>query len=87
MFTLDASIITSRLGLKPGCVVIESGMLEMPVVQHPYVTGGVPGTGSGSLSTSFIRSVSPTGHLHTFEFNAHRAAAARCPFLSIPMHK
>ncbi|KAK7490241.1 hypothetical protein BaRGS_00018586 [Batillaria attramentaria] len=38
------------------------------------------GTGSGSLSHALIRSVMPSGHLHTFEFHAERCAAARAEF-------
>ena len=38
------------------------------------------GTGSGSLSHHFLRCVGSSGHLHTFEFNAHRAETARNEF-------
>ncbi|KAL4238683.1 tRNA (adenine(58)-N(1))-methyltransferase catalytic subunit trmt61a [Mactra antiquata] len=34
------------------------------------------GTGSGSLSHSIIRTIAPTGHLHTFEFHDQRAKVA-----------
>ena len=36
-----------------------------------------PGTGSGSMSHSLIRTIAPSGHLHTFEFHAERAEKAR----------
>ena len=35
------------------------------------------GTGSGSMSHSLIRTIAPTGHLHTFEFHAERAEIAK----------
>lgn len=38
------------------------------------------GTGSGSLSHHFMRCVGRGGHLHTFEFNEHRANTARQEF-------
>lgn len=38
------------------------------------------GTGSGSLSHHFVRCIQPNGHLHTFEFNEHRANVAREEF-------
>jgi len=38
------------------------------------------GTGSGSLSHALIRSVFPTGHLHTFEFHLERSQKARQEF-------
>ncbi len=41
------------------------------------------GTGSGSLSTSIIRSILPNGHLFTYEFNAVRAERAREDFTKL----
>ena len=38
------------------------------------------GTGSGSLSHSFIRAVKPLGHLHTFDFHEVRCDQAREEF-------
>jgi tRNA (adenine57-N1/adenine58-N1)-methyltransferase catalytic subunit len=38
------------------------------------------GTGSGALSHALIRAVAPSGHLHTYEYNRHRAETARCEF-------
>ncbi len=62
IYSMDASVISFQMDLRPGCVMVESG------------------TGSGSLSHHFARCVMPTGHLHTFEFNATRAEAAREEF-------
>ena len=41
------------------------------------------GTGSGSLSTSIIRSILPNGHLFTYEFNQVRAERAREDFTKL----
>ena len=38
------------------------------------------GTGSGALSHALLRTVAPAGHLHTYEFSAHRVGAARREF-------
>lgn len=38
------------------------------------------GTGSGSLSTSIIRAILPSGHLFTYEFNQMRSEKAREDF-------
>ncbi|KAL2099365.1 hypothetical protein ACEWY4_005845 [Coilia grayii] len=38
------------------------------------------GTGSGSLSHAILRTIAPTGHLHTVEFHAERAQKAREEF-------
>ncbi|XP_004348227.2 tRNA(m1A58)-methyltransferase subunit TRM61, partial [Capsaspora owczarzaki ATCC 30864] len=38
------------------------------------------GTGSASLSHAIIRTVAPTGHLHTFEYHEQRAQLARQDF-------
>ena len=38
------------------------------------------GTGSASLSHSLIRTIYPTGHLHTFEFHLQRSETARKEF-------
>jgi len=38
------------------------------------------GTGSGSLSHSFISTVAPTGHVHTFDFHQERSEKARQEF-------
>ncbi|XP_077440728.1 tRNA (adenine(58)-N(1))-methyltransferase catalytic subunit TRMT61A [Vanacampus margaritifer] len=38
------------------------------------------GTGSGSLSHAILRSIAPTGHLHTVEFHQQRAQIAKEEF-------
>ncbi len=62
IYTMDISVITLYLEIRPGSVVVESG------------------TGSGSLSRAFARTVAPGGHLWTFEFHEQRAQLARQAF-------
>ena len=38
------------------------------------------GTGSGSLSHAILRSIAPSGYLHTFDFHAQRVEKARQEF-------
>lgn len=38
------------------------------------------GTGSGSLSHALLRTIAPTGHLHTVEFHQQRAETAAQEF-------
>lgn len=40
------------------------------------------GTGSGAMSTTILRTIKPTGHLNTFEFNKVRAEMAAIEFKS-----
>jgi len=62
LYTMDISMITMELQLRPGSIVVESG------------------TGSGSLSHAMIRTIKPTGHLHTFDFHEQRVNKAREEF-------
>lgn len=65
LYTPDISMITSRLGLKPGMTVVESG------------------TGTCSLSVSIAKTIFPSGHLFTFEFNQMRYQKAKDDFIKL----
>ena len=57
--------------------------IAMIVLQLELQPGSVcieAGTGSGSLTHSLARAVGNEGHVHTFEFNAHRAELAAGEF-------
>jgi len=41
------------------------------------------GTGTGSLSTSMVKNIFPTGHLYTFEFNLQRKEKAAQDFIKL----
>jgi tRNA (adenine57-N1/adenine58-N1)-methyltransferase catalytic subunit len=47
---------------------------------RPNATVVESGTGSGALSHALLRTLAPAGHLHTYEFHASRAEAARGEF-------
>jgi tRNA (adenine57-N1/adenine58-N1)-methyltransferase len=47
---------------------------------QPNMTVVESGTGSGAMSHAIMRTIAPHGLLHSFEFNGHRAEAARQEF-------
>ncbi|XP_058147120.1 tRNA (adenine(58)-N(1))-methyltransferase catalytic subunit TRMT61A [Dasypus novemcinctus] len=55
-------------------------LLTMMLELRPGSVVCESGTGSGSVSHAIIRTVAPTGHLHTVEFHAQRAEKARQEF-------
>ena len=44
------------------------------------------GTGSGSLTHALARAISPTGHVHTFDFHQQRADEAAAEFERWALH-
>lgn len=58
--------------------VIKLAIDDIPNVALYSLTG----TGSGSLSHSFVRAVKPSGHLHTFDFHEVRCEQAKEEFIS-----
>ncbi|KAM5240087.1 tRNA (adenine(58)-N(1))-methyltransferase catalytic subunit TRMT61A isoform 2-T3 [Hipposideros larvatus] len=66
---------------QPGLTVgVETGLKAASLVAFAEPGGRGPGTGSGSVSHAIIRTIAPTGHLHTVEFHQQRAEKAREEF-------
>jgi len=55
-------------------------MILLQLELKPGSTVIESGTGSGSLSHSIMRTVAPSGHLHTFDFHQERVERARQEF-------
>ena len=63
--------------------ILYSTDISMILLQLELKPGSVvveSGTGSGSLSHAFARTIAPSGHLHTFDFHEERADKARKEF-------
>lgn len=65
--------------------IIYTPDISMIIFQLELKPGSIvieSGTGSGSLSHSFLRAIKPLGHLHTFDFHEQRCDIARQEFTS-----
>ncbi|KAL9967910.1 hypothetical protein ACROYT_G026218 [Oculina patagonica] len=63
--------------------ILYSTDISMVILQLALKPGSIvveSGTGSGSMSHCLIRTIAPSGHLHTFEFHSERAETARKEF-------
>lgn len=59
---------------------LDASMILFQLNIKPGMVVCESGTGSGSMSHAFMRSIAPEGHLHTYEFNKARVDAARIEF-------
>lgn len=59
---------------------LDASMIVYHLDLRPNMVVCESGTGSGALSHCILRTIAPHGMLHTFEFNQHRAEAARQEF-------
>lgn len=57
---------------------------QSQIIYQLYLRPGMvvveSGTGSAAVSYSILRTIAPTGYLHTYEFNEHRCETARMEF-------
>lgn len=68
------------------CQDLDQAMVVFMLGLKPGAQVLESGTGTGAMSHSLVRAISPSGHLHTVEFNETRATMARCA-LSIHRHR
>ncbi|KAG8514442.1 tRNA (adenine(58)-N(1))-methyltransferase catalytic subunit TRMT61A, partial [Galemys pyrenaicus] len=87
LYSTDIALLTMMLELRPGSVLharvggrLNSWTLCGLQAGVPSDPGPAAGTGSGSVSHAVIRTIAPTGHLHTVEFHQQRAERAREEF-------
>lgn len=69
--THDINIVFERFLVSTGSMCIQVPAVLRPI--HPPCDFCIAGTGSGSLSHAILRTIAPTGHLHTVEFHQQRA--------------
>lgn len=83
VFVLQGSPEIWTISLPHRTQIIYTPNISVITLQLELKPGSVvveSGTGSGSLSHALIRSIFPTGHLHTFEFHLERSQKARKEF-------
>ena len=63
-------------------ILLHHAGVELQLSSRPGSVVCESGTGSGSLSHALVKTVMPTGHVHTYEFHEQRAEQARVEFES-----
>ena len=64
---------------------LDAGFIVFHLDLHPGCVVVESGTGSGCMTVAIARTISPHGHVHTFEYNAVRADTAREEFAQLGM--
>ena len=90
LYAGDISLTCFMLELQPGRtgVLVLAGSGVQGIMHVPWWLSLAMlavlecGTGSGSLTHALARAVAPSGHVHTFEYHAPRAEAARQELLN-----